>query len=520
MDLIQFGEKLSRLLPKIKTKLQLSGLALGFAFALSVRFAKPGDNLALITAGSVGISLIIFGQIFHFLKDFSVRDRPKVFLISFALFCVFTLSLLIITGLLLRKPTISIMKYDPPPEIEEASRSFVAVPETLKIFNPALTKEIPQAKNESVVQLRAAVRKVFADYISREVLAFGILRPYSARSAFAVWVNDYNRQSTAQPRTVATGGPSREILALPESNTPRDAEYAFSEERGVPTLKAIFLYTVDSRKSLYPDADFHNDVSWGSPWLSFNIANPTNAPLFFTSLKTEALGIKLINDVILNVPSLISATPESAELTLINEGWGKANNPTLEIRFARPIGDDRYIVVGKKDFTLRSFDERAVVDLGPALPPFSEWHHLNDFKAGVYCKADGYLLALGRLRYLDEAGVNRIETFRTSISQCGGGGGNVGPSAYFNINLPHEKDAYPIYMAVSSCIAPKSADQLVVKLTAKRSVHLRLKFTLASTSGSTVERVADVDILVPRNNFQHTSRDGQFFKDASKDGCT
>jgi hypothetical protein len=47
LDLIKFGQLLSQLLPKIKTKIQLSGLAIGLAFALFVHFAKPGDGVAL-----------------------------------------------------------------------------------------------------------------------------------------------------------------------------------------------------------------------------------------------------------------------------------------------------------------------------------------------------------------------------------------------------------------------------------------------------------------------------------------
>jgi hypothetical protein len=94
MDLIKYGRILSELLPKLKTTLQLSGLALGLVFGLFVHFVKPGDNVALITAGSVGISLVIFGQLFHFLKEFRAIDRPKVFLFSFVMFCGFTLALL------------------------------------------------------------------------------------------------------------------------------------------------------------------------------------------------------------------------------------------------------------------------------------------------------------------------------------------------------------------------------------------------------------------------------------------
>jgi hypothetical protein len=477
VDLIKFGETLGRILPGIKTTLQLSGLAVGLAFALFVHFAKPGDNIALITAGSVGISLVIFGQLFHFLKDFEQRDRPKVFLWSFAVFCLFTLSLLIITLLLLRKPSMSISKHDPPPEVEAASHTRLAASQPTGPTDSASAKQIAVKDNGATPLPETGVVDNSAD------------------------------------------GPVGEVLTLPDRDAPRSVEYAFSVVNDVSTLKARLMYTVNSRRGLYPDADFHEAVSWGSPWLSFDIANPSNENLFFTSLKTEAVEIRLINDVILKVPNIDSALTD-ARLTLINEGWGRATHPILEIRFARPLEGDQYVVVGQKVFTLDTFDESAVVDLGPSLPPLSKWRHRSDFMPDERCSVDGYLEALGRLRYSDDMGIGRIETFRTIVSNCGGGGGNVFPSAYFNITLPYEKDGYPIYTTVSDCVAQKSADQLVVKLTTKRSAHFRLKFTLTATSGVTVENVADVDILVPRREYTSPYREGEFFKAANKDGCT
>jgi len=78
---------------------------------------------------------------------------------------------------------------------------------------------------------------------------------------------------------------------------------------------------------------------------------------------------------------------------------------------------------------------------------------------------------------------------------------------------------YPLYTTVANCIGANAADQLIVRLRAKRSAHFRLKFTLTATNGLALERLADVDILVPR--FEKTDlsyRDGAFFKAPNKTG--
>jgi hypothetical protein len=82
----------------------------------------------------------------------------------------------------------------------------------------------------------------------------------------------------------------------------------------------------------------------GSPWLSFDVANPSNENLVFTSLKTEVLEIKPFNEFIIDVPEIDGATLKLTRLHLANEGWGRSRNPTLELRFARPAGkiDTRY----------------------------------------------------------------------------------------------------------------------------------------------------------------------------------
>jgi hypothetical protein len=476
LDLIKFGQLLSQLLPKIKTKIQLSGLVVGLAFALLVHFAKPGDNVALITAGSVGISLVIFGQLFNFLKDFKADDRPRVFLVAFGLFCLFTLSLLLVTVLLLRKPTLSVRKFDPTPEMEEASKSGAVLNE---FPPPALP---PANKNGDVNAMSTPDKKL------------------NETKAKSVSLN-----SLRLPRPAFQSG---------------DAKYDFREIDSVSTLKATLMYSVNSRHGLYPDADlYHEDLTWGSPWLSFDISNPSNENLIFTSLKTEAVEITLINEFIINVPEIDGATAQNTQLRIVNEGWGRARNPKLELRFARALSRDEYLVLGEKTFTVADIDEGVEINIGPDLPPVSQWQTPTHMSAKEAAK-NRYLELLGRLSYVDEAGTSQTETFRATVFATGSGGGALFPSAAFNIVLPTEKDAYPLFTTLANCISPKSADELAVRLTTKRSARYNLKFTLTSTSGVRVENSAIVDILVPR--FEHTSnyREGAFFKSSKNAGCS
>lgn len=477
MDLIKFGHVLSQLLPKIKTKIQLSGLAIGLAFALFVHFAKPGDNVALLTAGAVGISLVIFGQIFSFLKDFKEDDRPKVFLVAFTVFCVFTLCLLLVTVFLLRRPTMSVRKFDPTLEMEQASKSGAVVNELPQ------QAPLPSTTNKRTVE--------------------GPKKP--EKTPPEAPVKDISLNILKLPRTTLASG---------------DAKYEFREVNNVSTLTATLMYSTNSRRGLYPDADlYHEDVTWGSPWLSFDISNPSNENLVFTSLKTEALEIRPINEFIINVPEIDGATPRNTRLHIVNEGWGHARNPKLELRFTRPIGTDQYVVLGEKTLTLAEIDGGVEINIGPFLPPLSEWQAPSRARTKDAAK-NRYIDLLGRLSYLDEADTPQTETFRATVYTTGSGGGALFPSAAFNIVLPSEMDAYPLFTTLANCISPKSADELVVRLTSKRSAHYKLRFTLTSTSGVTVENSAIVDILVPRFATTDTYREGAFFKSSKNAGCS
>ncbi|MER8810383.1 hypothetical protein [Mesorhizobium australicum] len=98
MALDSLGKSLAMVLPRLRNKLQIAGLAVMVVGSLLSHFAAPGNTTAMLTGGAIGVSIIIFAQLFHFLNDFSEGSRPVVFLASFAMFCGLVLSLLVIVS--------------------------------------------------------------------------------------------------------------------------------------------------------------------------------------------------------------------------------------------------------------------------------------------------------------------------------------------------------------------------------------------------------------------------------------
>jgi len=99
------GAFLSKTLPSIRGPLQLSGFLVAIAAALIVQTISPGNTRAMLAAGGIGVSLVIFGQLFHFLTSFRLRDRALVFIGAFAIFCLFTLAMIGLTALFVFIPT-------------------------------------------------------------------------------------------------------------------------------------------------------------------------------------------------------------------------------------------------------------------------------------------------------------------------------------------------------------------------------------------------------------------------------
>lgn len=94
---------LAEALPKLKTKLQLSGFIVLIAAVVATRSIAPTALNAQISAGAIGILFIVFGQVFSSLRDIPETDRSRLILFMFSVFCLFVLALVITTSIFIAK---------------------------------------------------------------------------------------------------------------------------------------------------------------------------------------------------------------------------------------------------------------------------------------------------------------------------------------------------------------------------------------------------------------------------------
>jgi hypothetical protein len=451
------GELLSRVLPRLSKPIQVAGLAIGLVYGLIVHFAAPGNIGALVTAGGVGVSFLIFGQLFSFLSAFPEKDRARVFLVSFAIFCCFTLALAAYSVVLLNSrsaPSMKIGPYEPTSLMFDRSHPISGNENAIGAlsWSPSQRRYLMTSRRAMPAVVPIALQNTATQDVPMDV--------------------DYEAKGT------------------------RNVQYTYSEPGGVPTLRAQFGYLRSSEGGHFPDADFHSDVSWGSPWISIDVANPSKSPLYLSKLKIEASEVSLINQVIIETGEIeigsksIDNVPDTT-LRLQNLGWGKVGDPTLYVRFG-PSFQKGYVhpVTDWKSVKLESFDAYSTVELKPLLPDRSLWKH--------HGKCDTLVL-LGRLKYRDENSKWKEATFSTFISTayCEAGG-NIPPSAVYNVTLPVDMSHYPIFPPISDCVRAGSADKFAMRFTSPRSAHFKLKVTVESTSGVVLQSPLDIDVLVPR----------------------
>jgi len=100
---LDFLGRLVQVLPRIKTKLQLLGLLIAGGVFVATRVTAPSAVAAQITAGTIAIPFLLFGQLPFILKHFPEKDRSRTVLVLFTIFCVTVIVQLLIIGLMLVK---------------------------------------------------------------------------------------------------------------------------------------------------------------------------------------------------------------------------------------------------------------------------------------------------------------------------------------------------------------------------------------------------------------------------------
>jgi hypothetical protein len=448
MDFASIGKTLSEVLPRLRGRIQLSGLIIMVVVGALVSFARPGDYLGLILVGGVGVGFIVFGQLFHFLTSFKDDSRPTVFLVSFLSFLLFIVALV---GLF-------IIHIQPRPS-------------------------------------------------------------FSINQARADTLDDDDDKASLFSKVQDVGNEIGKKLSLPKITYAEDVQYTYSSPNDIATLTSIFPYSQRSKSDQYPDGDFHQGVNWGHPWMSFNLANPTKAPIVYSQLQIDVVEMHLIRTVILDLDEIDKyVSGKKQNMVIHNRGWGVARDAKLKLMVGSKDPTGAYSIIASKTYSIDKLDEVAIVDITDLVPAGAKWDHFPG--PGMGCAANGSLTAIGRLDYIDDIGTSQHETFRNTIYQCGEGGGNIPWSGYFNVNLPDDSSKFPLILSLSECVAPSSASKFRIIYLAEKSAHYHLKFSLKDTSGSILSRQAKLDILVPRPVARaHRSAD-KFIENPDVKGCT
>src|SRR5690348_6434717 len=90
-------------IPRLRTKIQLTGFIVLIVAVMIVRVISPNNTKAMLSAGAIGVSLVIFGQIFQFLHLFPENQRVFLVLMLFFMFACFSAVMVILTANFIRE---------------------------------------------------------------------------------------------------------------------------------------------------------------------------------------------------------------------------------------------------------------------------------------------------------------------------------------------------------------------------------------------------------------------------------
>jgi hypothetical protein len=96
-------EKFLDAIPKLRGRIQLAGFVVTVAAFVATRTVAPDAVLAQISAGAIGVCIIVFGQLTVLVETLLPKDRAGFITKLFFFFLVFIIALVALTGFLLRQ---------------------------------------------------------------------------------------------------------------------------------------------------------------------------------------------------------------------------------------------------------------------------------------------------------------------------------------------------------------------------------------------------------------------------------
>ena len=439
------GDFLARTLPSIRTTLALSGFVVATAAVLIVRLVSPGNTTAMLTAGSIGISLVVFGQVFHFLRDFPRNQRALVFIATFLIFVVLIISMTIITITLLQQPSLEITVGES--DAEDSQKSIMRIAQA----DPVIVNDFDVPASEFLPAI------------------------FDPNSRYKGLIGRATSSGTA-------------------------VQYIMQERGDVLYIMARMPYREIMHGSGYMTPITLDNFAWPPPVLSFKISNPRSQQLFISSMIVDTSSIVLDTDPIIWVWNVMKNSSSDIEvnicskcfpLVFYNIAWGRMIDPKLSFSIVR---DDDVEGAAAGPFLHEGvpMKERrggAALYLGDYIDFTMERDLPGDFHE--------HLNIVGEVEYDTESDGHRVVRFRSVIYFNQFGPGRINPSFRYNVILPLEEKFYPFTVPLSQCVAGRSADNFLIGFLSRKSAQFDLTLTLKSTDGVVLSKRVVLSIVVP-----------------------
>lgn len=479
------GDRLATVLPKLRTKLQLTGMAVMIVGSLLAHFAQPGNTAAMLTGGAIGVSIIIFAQLFHFLTVFPENSRASTFLASFAMFCVLVLALIVATVVLLGRPSMAVT-LEPQAVLQKAKTQFDGGALTTQETHPLLWRTSG----------------------GLEMLP----------KPFAADMND-------------------DLLRQEEQKFGTGVTYSATEKDGVLEIEASMPYERKMHGEGFITPLTVNRFRWLPPVLSFKISNPRSQILLLSKGEIKAASVTNEDTPILIVDDVMpqggdgDADNVRFPLDFYNMSWGLVRTPQLEFSVVRDADIEK--AAGGPFMHMikaRSFDGDVQFDLADYIDPTMEkqrvetetvvsdmlsWSAAVNSSAGAFID---YLNVVGRLSFLTERNESRTANFRVRVYFSHFGPGRVNPSYKYNVFLPDELKDFPVSVPISQCVAGHSADNFLMSFRSRRSTRYDMTINVQSTDDVVLSQRVVLHTMVSRNYGLAHPKETESFSE--KQGCT
>jgi hypothetical protein len=415
MSGIDFLGKLITVVPRLRTKIQLTGMAVAVAAFVASRVYAPDKVPGQVVAGAIGVNIIVFAQVFSHLELIPQRERARYVLWLFSLFILLTC--LLLGGALF-------LLANPQPKVDISLYQDSNAPGAEKQTVPA-----PQGKPSAADDSSAArANGLTPSHVQANISLF----PDSD-------LPDVARQISSRdpvPREAQAGS------ALLSYIYDRKGKEIIIE----PKMGLLTVYANGGPIGTYP-----HEFVVPLPQLSMSVLNPTPHPILVKEIRLDVTRASVDTEPFL---FLVENIGGDGKAKLIDAGWGKVINPVL-----------RYSLVRQKvppAVWPEQFDH--VV----SLPTFEEESTFN-IEQGATKGSAGFI---GLLTYATLSGAQRtIKLFERIGSRYGGG--NLIPTAQYDFDLAPDQPQ-KLFQAVAFEVKPNTADRALIRLHVSKSAYISL----------------------------------------------